>query len=114
MKNIANLNNVKVTDLLKLKKPLTPMFLTLYYWILLVFFAFMGIATILGGFKSFSYNFSGALYDIIMGLFIIVVGIMSSRVICETIIILFKIDPKDIDIIADKVQDTEKSESNNQ
>lgn len=114
MKNLANLNNFKITDLLKLNKSLTPNFLTLYYWILLIFFVFMGTASILGGFKSFSYSFTGALYDIIMGLFIIVVGVVSSRVICETIIILFKIDPKDIDVTADKVQDTENSESNNQ
>ncbi|MDY6828260.1 MAG: DUF4282 domain-containing protein [Pseudomonadota bacterium] len=66
-------------DLLYFNEMLTPKFITLVYWILLVFVVLSGLGAV----------FSGRVF---MGLLGIVIGAVSVRIWCELAIVLFKIN----------------------
>ncbi len=66
-------------DLLYFNEMLTPKFITLVYWVLLVFVVLSGLGAV----------FSGRVF---MGLLGVVVGALSVRIWCELAIVLFKIN----------------------
>lgn len=72
---------------------LTPKIITFAYWLLLLIVCVAGLGTILGGGMSFG--------KFLMGIAIIVLGAFFSRIWCELLIVLFKID-ENIKKIADK------------
>ena len=79
-------------DLLYLNKMLTPGFMTIFYWIL-------GVLVVLG---ALGYIIQiGSFLGIIAGLLIIVFGLLYVRVMCEILIVMFKINAN-VQKIADK------------
>ncbi|HGJ5885072.1 MULTISPECIES: DUF4282 domain-containing protein [Arsenophonus] len=75
-------------SLLRLDEMITPKIIIVFYWLGIIAVLFSGIAAIIAG--SYSEFFS----SLIGGLAIIVIGIISVRVSCELIILLFNIYAK--------------------
>jgi hypothetical protein len=74
---------------------LTPKIITFVYWLLLLFVAVSGLATIFGGFGGVTFG------KFLMGIGMIVGGALGARIWCELMIILFKIH-ENIKKMADK------------
>ncbi|MDR5611149.1 DUF4282 domain-containing protein [Arsenophonus sp.] len=75
-------------SLLRLDEMITPKIIIVFYWLGIIAVLFSGITAIIAG--SYSEFFS----SFIGGLAIIVIGIISVRVSCELIILLFNIYAK--------------------
>ncbi|WP_331281112.1 DUF4282 domain-containing protein [Guyparkeria halophila] len=73
-------------DLLFFDKMLTPKFITVIYWLLLVGVVIGGIGMMFGGFNGFSFG------TFISGLLTIVFGAIGARIWCELMIVLFKMN----------------------
>lgn len=73
-------------DLLFFDKMLTPKFITVIYWLLLVGVVIGGIGMMFGGFGGFSFN------SLISGLLTIVFGAIGARIWCELMIVAFKMN----------------------
>jgi len=69
-------------NLLHFDAMLTPMFITLIYWGLLVLTAITGLALILADLSILGF---------IMGLFTMLIGAFGARISCEILIVIFKI-----------------------
>lgn len=85
-------------------KFITPSFITVLYWISIVFSILAGLGAIISSFSGYGTD-SLFLY----GLFIIIFGILSSRITCELILVVFNIN-KNLEKIAEsKSTSTESS-----
>lgn len=73
-------------DILYFNKMLTPKIITLVYWLALIGVVVAGLGTMFGGFGGFSFG------KFLTGLFIIVAGALGTRIWCELLIVLFKMN----------------------
>lgn len=73
-----------IKDFLFFDKLMTPKFIAFIYWLMLV------SVTIFGLYSMFAYRFT--FKSFLLGLFAIAIGIIISRVWCELLIVLFKIN----------------------
>lgn len=78
---------MNIKDMTTFEKFLTPSLITIVYWIGIVGISISSLGTILSSFSSFG----GGLKQFIIGLIMFVVGIIFWRVICEGIMLAFKI-----------------------
>ncbi|MCX8650087.1 DUF4282 domain-containing protein [Gilliamella sp. B2776] len=92
MKKVTNSENFSLTDFFTLNKMITPAFITIIYWITLVFIAIGGLSMIFASFASFQYSFFGGMFTLISGIITLVVGIISARIGFELICVLFNIN----------------------
>ena len=92
MKKIINSENFSLADFFFFKKMITPVFITVIYWITLVFIALGGLGVIFASFASFQYSFFGGMFTLISGIVTLVVGIISARIGFELICVLFNIN----------------------
>ncbi|WP_439272294.1 DUF4282 domain-containing protein [Pseudochrobactrum sp. HB0163] len=74
-------------DFTGFEKFLTPSLIKIVYWIGIIFVIFSSIATILGAFTAYGNGFA----QFIAGLVMLVAGLIFWRVICEGIMLSFKI-----------------------
>mgnify|MGYP000421191412 CR=1 FL=1 len=65
---------------------LTPKIITLVYWLLILTSIIVGLSMMFGGWTGFTF------YKFLTGLFAIGAGIISSRIWCELLIVIFKIN----------------------
>ncbi|HEY1092017.1 MAG TPA: DUF4282 domain-containing protein [Burkholderiaceae bacterium] len=73
-------------DALFFDSMLTPKIITLVYWLMLVTCLFTGLSMMFGGYEGFT---AGKFF---MGLLMIVGGGIGSRIWCELLIVLFKMN----------------------
>ena len=92
MKKIINSENFSLADFFFFKKMITPVFMTVIYWITLVLIAIGGLGMIFASFASFQYSFFGGMFTLISGIVTLVVGIISARIGFELICVLFNIN----------------------
>jgi hypothetical protein len=73
-------------DLLYFEEMLTPKLITFVYWLLLLVSVFGGIGSMFAGFQGFTIDkfFLGVIYAVI--------GVLASRIMCEMMIVLFKVN----------------------
>mgnify|MGYP000371513465 CR=1 FL=1 len=88
-------------SLLHFDAMLTPMFITLIYWGLLVLTAITGLALILADLSMLGF---------IMGLFTMLIGAFGARISCEILIVIFKIH-ENLHTLADKESSLASKES---
>lgn len=78
---------MNIKDMSNFEKFLTPSLIKLVYWIGIAVISISSLGTILSSFSAFG----GGLKQAIIGLVMLVFGIIVWRVICEGIILSFKI-----------------------
>ncbi|HGJ5866612.1 DUF4282 domain-containing protein [Arsenophonus nasoniae] len=92
--SLMNLTELKkeitmLKSLLRLDEMITPKIIIVFYWLGIIAVLFSGIGAIFAG------SYSGGFFSgFVGGLVIIVIGIISVRVSCELIILLFNIYAK--------------------
>lgn len=100
MKKIIDLKGLSYKDFLFFDKFLTPVFLTIAYWVSLVSLAFLGFSVITSGFNFMMFSFSIGMFMILGGILLIVFGAIFIRIGFELISVLFKIN-RNIEKLAD-------------
>ena len=80
--------------LLSFDEMITPLIITLVYWLALAGAVIAGLATAFGGFGGFS------VMKLLMGLGFTAGAALGARITCELLIVLFKIHEKNIHSIA--------------
>lgn len=73
-------------DFLYFENMLTPKLITLVYWLLLVASVLGGLGSMFSGFEGFTIG------KFILGVFYAVCGALASRIWCELLIVLFKMN----------------------
>ena len=113
MNKIVNSEKFSLADFFFLKKMITPVFMTVIYWITLVLIAIGGLGMIFASFASFQYSFFGGMFTLISGIVTLVVGIISARIGFELICVLFNIN-RNIEKLALNKDDNTNDSSNEQ
>lgn len=74
---------------------ITPKIITVIYWLSIIAVVLGGITSMFGGYQGFTFG------KFLMGLIIIVGGVLLTRVYCELLIVIFKIN-ENLRKVADK------------
>lgn len=73
-------------DLLHFDKMITPKIITFIYWILLIASVGFGLYSMFGGYSNFTIG------KFLIGIITIGIGFLISRIWCELLIVIFKIN----------------------
>ena len=92
MKKIINTDGLSFKDFFFFDKMFTPAFLTVIYWISLVFIAISGLFVIFTSALLIRYSFGSALLGILSGIIAIIGGAIFTRIGYELICVLFNIN----------------------
>jgi len=96
--SLEKLDNLDKQYIFYLEEMVTPKLLTIFYWILLFAFITKGIGDIFEG-------------DFWRGLVWVVGGSLASRVACELVVVLFRIN-ETLHVISDHTKDLDSSSNN--
>lgn len=75
-----------MSELLFFDKMLTPKIIVGVYWIMLVASVVSGIGSMFGGYTGFTFS------SFLWGLIYIVLGVVFTRIVCELLIVTFKMN----------------------
>ncbi|OCG07815.1 hypothetical protein A9G13_06265 [Gilliamella sp. wkB178] len=112
MKNNVKFKDLSFKDFFFFNKLLTPVFITIIYWVVIALVIISGLSIILGSFALFHYSFSMGMIAFFSGIFTIIGGLVSTRIVFEIICILFNIN-RNIEKIASASTDTKEVSNNN-
>ena len=96
--SLEKLDNLDKHYIFYLEEMVTPKLITIFYWILLFAFITKGIGDIFEG-------------DFWRGLVWVVGGSLASRVACELVVVLFRIN-ESLHVISDNTKDLDSSKNN--
>ncbi|APC92189.1 MULTISPECIES: DUF4282 domain-containing protein [Francisella] len=69
---------------------ITPNIITFLFWLMIIIIILSGLGTIVSAFTNYYYGVNQL--QIIYGLLYIIIGSLTAKVFCETLIVLFKIN----------------------
>lgn len=70
---------------------ITPKFITAVYWLMIIFFVFIGINSMSIAYNPY-YGSSMTFPSFLRGILVIIVGVVFSRISCEIMVIFFRIE----------------------
>ena len=112
MKNNINLKDLSFKDFIFFNKLLTPVFITIVFWVAIAIVIISGLSIILGSFALFNYSFSAGMIVLFGGILTIIGGLVSTRIVFELICILFNIN-RNIEKLASESTATKEAINNN-
>lgn len=92
MKKIIDLQGLTLKDLLFLNKMISPIILTVIYWLSIVGVVFLGLSVIFNSFSLLQYRFFEGLVCLIGGILTILIGSISVRISFELVCVIFNIN----------------------
>lgn len=92
MKKIINSEGFSLVDFFFFNKMITPVIITILYWVTLVLIVLSGLGVIIASFHSFQYSFLGGLIAFFTGVIGLIVGVISARIGFELVCVLFNIN----------------------
>ncbi|OCG03093.1 DUF4282 domain-containing protein [Gilliamella sp. wkB112] len=112
MKNNINLKDISFKDFFFFNKLLTPVFITIIFWVAIAVIIVSGLSIILSSLTLFKYNASMGMIAFFGGIFTIIGGLVSTRIVFEIICVLFNIN-RNIEKLASESTDTKEAINNN-
>jgi fatty acid desaturase len=92
MNKKINFKDISIKDFFFFDKMMTPVFITIVYWIALVLVGFSALSIIIGSFAIFPYSASAGIIAFFTGIITFVVGFISTRIGFELLCVLFSIN----------------------
>ena len=113
MNKIVNSEKFSLGDFFFLKKMITPVFITVIYWITLALIAIGGLGMFFASFAGFRYSFFGGMFGLIGSIITLIIGVISTRIVFELICVLFNIN-RNLEKLALNKDDNTNDSSNEQ
>ena len=113
MNKIVNSEKFSLGDFFFLKKMITPVFMTVIYWVTLALIAIGGLGMFFASFAGFRYSFFGGMFGLIGSIITLIIGFISTRIVFELICVLFNIN-RNLEKLALNKDDNTNDSSNEQ
>ncbi|OTP86017.1 DUF4282 domain-containing protein [Gilliamella apicola] len=113
MNKIVNSEKFSLGDFFFLKKMITPVFMTVIYWVTLALIAIGGLGMFFASFAGFRYSFFGGMFGLIGSIITLIIGVISTRIVFELICVLFNIN-RNLEKLALNKDDNTNDSSNEQ
>lgn len=111
MKNNIDLQGISFKDIFFLNKLLTPIFITIVYWVSLALIIICGLIIIFNSFSDFRFGLTSGMFSLFIGIITIIVGLVTTRITFELICVLFNIN-HNIEKLATGSIDSKQATSN--